>query len=121
MVSVDELVKRRHALKISASDLALVIGMHGSGLTRIESGNVDSRISTLNRISAGLDTIEENRHAIECGAIILDEMEFKNTIFNAMIPILESREERGEFVGNPKILTDVLVQQIYEKITKTEE
>ena len=121
MISVDELLKRRLKLKITGAELALVIGMDGSGLSRIESGSIDCRVSTLNRISAGLDTIEKYRLAKKRGALILDELALKNTIFNAMIPILESREAEGMYVGNPNTLTDILVQQIYEKITKTEE
>ena len=121
MVSVDELIKRRHKLGISAVELSLVIGMHGAGLSRIESGNVDCRVSTLNRISAGLDTIEKNQHAIKCGAIVLDMPGFKNTIFGAIISTIESLQERGDYNSDARDLADTLVQLICEKITATEE
>ena len=123
MTTVIELVKRRHELGISLVDLALVIGMHGSGLSRIESGNVDCRISTLNRIEAGLDIIERNRLATASGAIVLDEMDFRNAVFDAILTKLNSGEwEFAEFNDNElKSMADILVQDIYEKITKAEE
>lgn len=121
MVAVIELVKRRHEMGISLTDLALVIGMHGSGLSRIESGNVDCRMSTLNRISAGLDSIESNRHAITKGAIVLDEMDLRNSLYAAMMPILEEKEHDGTYQGNAHHLTQKLVTAVYEGITKAGE
>lgn len=123
MTTADNLRERRQALGISAVDLSIVIGMHGAGLSRIESGNVDCRESTLNRISAGLDTIEQNRIAKERGAIILNKIDFRNAAFNAILTKLHTGQwEFAEYNDNElKNMANILVTAVYEGLTKAEE
>jgi len=118
---MNDITRKMKKMKITQELLAQAAGMHQPQLSLLMNGQKIPTERTLNRLSAGIDSINENRHAIECGAIVLDEMTLKTTIFNAMIPILESRVDIGKIHGDPKILADILVQQIYEKITATEE
>ena len=121
MDSMADITHKMDKMKIPQTLLAQAAGMFPSQLSLLVNGSKSPTESTLKQLSAGIDTIEKNRHAIECGVIVLNEMTLKTTMFNAMITVLESRESDGMYKGDPKVLAGGLVQQIYKKITKTEE
>lgn len=121
MTSIEKLTKKRITLGITQAELAMVIGITAPGLSKIESGTVDSRESTLNRIETGLETIENNRQAKKAGVIVIDELDFKNCLFVAMIPELETRENERISIGDPQVLGNKLVKLIYENITGKKE
>ena len=121
MTSIEKLTKKRTDLGITQAELSLVIGITAPGLSKIESGTVDSRESTLNRIETGLETIENNRQAKKAGVIVIDELDFKNSLFVALIPELEARENERISIGDPQVLGNKLVKLIYENITGKKE
>ena len=121
MTSIEKLTKKRTALGITQAELALVVGITAPGLSKIESGTVDSRESTLNRIEIGLETIENNRQAKRAGVIIIDGLDFKNILFGAMITELEWRENEGMNVGDSNKFANKLVKLIYDNVTGKKE
>lgn len=52
---VDDLVARRIAMGLSQTDVAARMGTSQSAVARLESGNVDVRLSTLERYAAAVD------------------------------------------------------------------
>ena len=121
MTSIEKLTKKRTDLGITQAELALVVGITAPGLSKIESGTVDSRESTLNRIEIGLETIENNRQAKRAGVIIIDDLDFKNVLFGAMITELEWRENEGMNVGDSNKFANKLVKLIYDNVTGKKE
>lgn len=121
MTSMKDLAKKRQDLGISQAELALVTGMTGPGLSKIESGDVDCRESTISRINDGINTIVNNQQAKNTGVIIISELAFKNSLFQAILPELQTREKEPGITGAPHELAQELVKSIYERIAGTGE
>jgi len=83
--NISDIKKKRIELNITQSDLATVAGLHQSAITRIESGKLDCRVSTLKLLSESLEIIENSRHWKLIGGIVLNETNFKNTLYKSMI------------------------------------
>lgn len=64
----DELKQRREALGLRQTELARRAGISQSMVARIEAGNVDPRVSTLNKIVAVLNSAGERR--ITAGSVM---------------------------------------------------
>lgn len=118
MLTIDELIEKRKRSGISQTELALVVGMFPSNISRLESGILDCKISTLELINAGLDIIKANRRRETTGFIVIDILDFKNTLYRSMIPEIDRREAIGEFAGNVKDLTESLVCLVVEEANK---
>lgn len=107
ITDVKELKKVREDNNISQADLAGVVGLHASAIGRIESGNVDCRISTIQLLNEGIETILKSRFT---GFILKNETDFKNTAYRALIKELQSIEASGKYKGNSHHLTQRLVE-----------
>lgn len=116
MTSMEDLVNRRTNLDISQGELALVIGMHASALSKLESGQADPRESTINKIKTGIDVIEKNKKARKAGIIVLDILDLKNTLYNAMIGDLEQLEAELNTATTPGELAHTLVNKICDSV-----
>lgn len=59
--NISDIKNKRIELNITQSDLATVAGLHQSAITRIESGKLDCRLSTLALLSKSLEIVEQSR------------------------------------------------------------
>ena len=123
MESMGDIIRRRIKLGITQRLLGETIGMPGSQLSTLESGYNSPREETLRRLSAGLDTIESNHIAMKNGAIVINEIDFRNAAFNAILTKLNSGLwEFAEYNDNElKSMAHILVTAVYEGITKAED
>lgn len=116
VLTISELLEKRELLGITQMELATVIGVFPPNISRIESGKIDCKISTLELMDAGMELIKKNWRREETGIIVLDILDFKNTLFRSIIPEINKREDAGEFAGNVKNLTETLVDLIVDAI-----
>lgn len=121
VLTISELIKKRKNLGVSQTELADVIGKFPSNISRIESGKLDCKVSTLEQIEGGLEIIKKNRHREQTGIIVLEVIDFKNTLYRSMIPEIDKREDEGEFAGNVKNLTETLVDLIIKEVCNNED
>ena len=113
--NIADIKKKRIELNITQSDLAAVAGLHQSAITRIESGKLDCRMSTLKLLSESLEIIYNHRHYKNTGAIILSKTAFQNTLYRSMIGELERLEHEGRFKGNGHHLAQRIGDMVYEE------
>ena len=111
MESMNDIICRKDRMDIPNTILAQTAGMSEPQLSILLDLNKNPRQDTLMRLSAALDTIEQNKFAIANGVIILNEVNLRNSLYNAMVPILLKKE--------PLIME--LVESIYIKLTLIEE
>lgn len=90
--NINDITERRRAMGVSQKEHAQVIGIHPSALSRIESGRIDCRESTLRLLSEGLDIIENNALYSITGVILIDKTKFKGFLHDLMINELDSEE-----------------------------
>lgn len=121
MESKKDIISRKERLGISHALLAKTAGMSEPQLSVLLHRNKNPRQDTLMRLSDALDTIEQNHLAIANGVVILDVDKFKETIYQAIYPELESRDKRGNYDGDAGYLADLLIDDICKKLTKSEE
>ena len=98
--TVEALRKSRLEHNITQQLLGDVTGLHTSAITRIESGKIDCRASTLKLLSDGIDIIIKNKHHSVYGIIILDKTMFENSVFRSIIRKCEKMEHDGKYNGN---------------------
>ena len=98
--TTEDLRKSRLKHNITQQLLGEVTGLHTSAITRIESGKIDCRGSTLKRLSAGIDIIVKNRHHSVHGAVVLDRTMFENGVYKAVLQTFEELEHDGRYKGN---------------------
>ena len=120
VLNISELIKKRIELGISQTELANIIGIHQGNLSRIESGKIDCKMSSLELLDAGLEIIKENQYRKVTGIIVIDETDFKNILFNSMISNIENRLFTEQNTGTAKQLTEELVNLIIKKVCKTD-
>lgn len=120
LLTITDLIAKRKKYKISQTELANVVGMFPSGISRLESGALDCRISTLELINAGLDIIKANKYREFTGLIVLDKTDFMNTIHKSIIAELEQREHEGQYKGNAHHLAQELVDLIVKGVCENE-
>ena len=112
--NISDIKNKRIELNITQAELAKVAGLHQSAITRIESGKIDCRISTLKLLSSSLHIIENNRRMKLAGVVIVDKTDFENALYRSMIQELEQLEHVGKYQGNAHHLT----QRLCERISK---
>ena len=120
LLDIPDIKKERKKYGITQAELALVAGLHQQSVTRIESGKLDCRRSTLRLLSDAIEIIKKNKFRKSTGAIILDSAHFKSTLWKSMIRELEVLEREGKYKGNGHHLTQNLVELI-DKMFKLEE
>jgi len=112
LFNISDMKKRRIELNITQSDLATVAGLHQTAITRIESGKIDCRVSTLKLLSDSLEIIEQKRKNKFTGVVVIDKMDFKNTLYRSMIQELEQLEQSGKYQGNGHHLAQRLADMV---------
>lgn len=117
MKSLKQLKKIIYDNDIQQSQIALVLGLSAPGISKMLSLNNDHKSSSLIKIESAINIIIANRSAKDRGVIVLDAVEFKNTLFNSIIPELEIRMDQGAYVGDIADLSETLVEIIIEKVT----
>ena len=105
-----ELRKLREQYNITQAELAEVVGLHPTAITRFEAGKLDCRLSTIQLINDGIEIILKSRKAKNTGAIIKSKTDFENTCYRAMIEVLQGHEGTGKYKGNSHHLTQRLVE-----------
>ena len=110
--NITDIKKLRTDQKITQAELAEVVGLHQSAITRIESGKIDCRISTLELLSDGLDIIMKKRRQNLAGVVIIDKTAFENAIYRAILQELEQLEHKGKYQGNGHHLAQRLIGRI---------
>ncbi len=118
MVTIFDLIKKRNKLQITQTELANVMGIFPSNVSRIETQNPDCRVSTLEQFDRALDIIKENRNRKANGLIVLDDADFKNTLHKSVIAELERLEHEGQYKGNAHRLAQRLVDMIVKEVHK---
>lgn len=114
--TVKDLRKSRMKSGITQSLLAEVTGLHTSAITRIESGKIDCRASTLELLSDGIDIINKNKkHSIN-GVVVIDKTSFENSIYRSVIQKIEKLESDGKYNGNGHHLAQNVVELISNEI-----
>lgn len=113
--NIADIKKRRIELNVTQATLAGVAGLHQSAITRIESGKLDCRMSTLKLLSESLEIIYNNINYKNTGAIILSKTAFQNTLYRSMIGELERLEHAGQFNGNGHHLAQRIGDMIYKE------
>ena len=96
----EDLRKSRLKHNITQQLLGVVTGLHTSAITRIESGKIDCRGSTLKRLSEGIDIIVKNRYHSVHGAVVLDKTMFENSVYKAILQTFEKLEYSDIYKGN---------------------
>ena len=96
----EDLRKSRLEHNITQQLLGEVTGLHTSAITRIESGKIDCRGSTLQRLSEGIDIIKHNKHNKINGVVVLDKTMLENAIYRAILQECEEMEHKGKYKGN---------------------
>lgn len=112
VLTISELIEKRIELGISQAELANVIGIFPSNISRIESGKFDCKISTLELMDAGLELIKKTERWDDAGVVVLDTLDFKNYLFKIIINEIDERDNNGEYIGNAKDLAETLVDRI---------
>jgi len=113
--NISDIKNKRIELNVTQSDLATVAGIHQSAITRIESGKIDCRISTLEVLSDSLEIIEQNRKNKYTGVVVLSKTDFQNTLYRSMIGELERLERVGQYQGNGHHLAQRIGDMIYKE------
>ena len=98
--TVKDLRKSRQKNNITQQLLGEVTGLHTSAITRIESGKIDCRASTLELLSDGIDIIIKNRQHSACGVVVLDKTMFENVVYGSILGECEGMEHEGKYKGN---------------------
>lgn len=98
--TIEALRKSRQENSITQQLLGEVTGLHTSAITRIESGKIDCRASTLELLSDGIDTIIKNKHHSVYGVIVLDKTLFENVVYGSILEECEGMEHEGKYKGN---------------------
>ena len=114
--NISDIKNKRIELNITQAELAEVAGLHQSAITRIESGKIDCRISTLELLSSSLYIIENNRRMKFAGVVIVDKTAFENAMYKSMIQELEGLEHTGRYAGNGHHLAQRLCEMISKKV-----
>ena len=110
--NITDIKKLRTDQNITQAELAEVVGLHQSAITRIESGKIDCRISTLELLSDGLDIIMKKRRQNLAGVVIIDKTDFDNAMYKAILQELEQLEHNGKYQGNGHHLAQRLIGMI---------
>jgi predicted transcriptional regulator len=113
---ITDIKTKRKELNITQGELAEVTGLHQAAITRIESGKIDCRISTLQLLSAGLHTIEDARRRKLAGVVIISKTDFENSLYRSMIKELEHLEHTGKYQGNGHHLAQRLIEMISKEV-----
>ena len=114
--NITDIKKLRTDQNITQAELAGVVGLHQSAITRIESSNIDCRVSTLKLLSDGLDIIIEHRRRKLAGVTIISKTDFENAMYKAIIQELEQLEHKGKYQGNGHHLAQRLIGMISKEI-----
>lgn len=112
VLTISELIEKRQGMGISQAELANVIGIFPSNISRIESGKFDCKISTLELMDAGLELIIKTERWDDAGVVVLDTLDYKNHLFKSIIPEIDKRADEGMYLGNAKDLAVTLVDLI---------
>lgn len=110
--NISDIKKKRIELNITQSDLATVAGLHQSAITRIESGKVDCRLSTIDLLDKSLEIIEQSRKNKYTGVIVTSKTDFDNVLYKSVIEELERLERAGTYQGNGHHLAQRLIERI---------
>ena len=117
----DILRDRRNELNITQAELAEVLGLHTSAITRVESGRIDCKVSTINKFRDGLQIIVDNRKHKLIGAIITDETGFKNAVFKSVLQEFEGLERDKRYLGNGHHLAQRVSEMVCKGMNETYE
>ena len=117
----DILRDRRNELNITQAELAAVLGLHTSAITRVESGRIDCKVSTINKFRDGLQIISDNRKHKLTGAIITDETGFKNAVFKSVLQEFEGLERDKRYLGNGHHLAQRVSEMVCKGMNETYE
>ena len=117
----DILRDRRNELGITQAGLAAVLGLHTSAITRVESGRVDCKVSTINKFRDGLRIISDNRMQQVTGAIITDKTSFKNAVFKSVLQEFEGLERNKRYLGNGHHLAQRVSEMVCKGMNETYE
>lgn len=90
--SPNELKQRRERLGLKQVDVARLAGLSQSMVARIESGTVDPRVSTLNKVISVLN--EEERSTVVARDIMCSPV-FSVLVSDPIAKVVEIMEERG--------------------------
>lgn len=121
LLDIPDIKKERKKHGITQTELALVAGLHPQAITRIESGKLDCRRSTLQRLNDALNIMKKNKHYKFTGAIITDEAKFGNSIWRSIIRELEVLERENKYKGNGHHLSQTLIELIQKEFEFKEE
>lgn len=121
MDSIDDIKNKIDKLNITQELLSKAAVMEQSQLSLLLNGKKSPTELTLIRLSNGIELIKLNRTAIASGAIVINEMDFRNKVYKVIMPILEEKEHNDTYNGNSHHLAQKLVTVIYEGITEVEE
>ena len=115
LYKIEDLRKSRIDAKITQVELARVTGLHISAITRIESGKLDCRVSTLELLNDGLNIIKNNKHRAITGVVITDKNAFGNIIYRSIIKEFEELEHSGKYNGNGHHFAQRIVEMIVKE------
>lgn len=112
-----ELKAVREQNGITQDELALVLGWLPSAISRFESGRHDCNVSSLKAYQKGLDGILNSRFSKNSGIVLLDESQFRNTAYAAIMKECESLEHDKKYKGNGHHLAQRLVEMLFVKFS----
>ena len=118
--NANDLRKLRIENRITQSLLAEVCGLHVSVINKIESKEIDCKISTFQLLEKGIEIIKNNLlHSIR-GAIVLDKTTFENTLYKILVGKFELLESNGKYKGNGHHLTQDVIESISKEFLDDE-